>query len=94
MRCGLVGNGKNEIQQKNRETVRERVVTYVKEQDRIQAKISDYLKKGPKTVPAIAESTGISSSTILWHVIAMKKYGQVVESGQEGDYPTYQLIME
>ena len=90
----MVDNGKNEDQQKHQETIRERVVAHVKEQDRIQAQICDYLKKGPKTVPAIAESTGVPSSTVFWHVIAMKKYGKVAESGQEGDYPKYQLITE
>ena len=72
----------------------ERVAAHIKEQNRIRREINKSLKQGPKTVPAVAEATGIPSSTIFWHIIAMKKYGKVAEAEQEDDYPTYRLIEE
>ena len=72
----------------------ERVTVQVREQNRIRKEINKSLKNGPRTVPAIAEATGIPSSTVFWHIIAMKKYGTVAEAGQDGDYPTYGLIEE
>ena len=27
----------------------------------------------------------------LWHVTGMRKYGKVIEAGEDGDYPLYAL---
>jgi len=98
MRRGLNSNDKKEdlfkALRKRRKPVIERVAARVKEQNRIRREINKSLKEGAKTVPAIAESTGIPSSTVFWHIIAMKKYGKVAEAEQEDDYPKYQLIEE
>lgn len=77
-----------------RQLVVERVAAHVKELNRIRKMVTDSLKDGPKTVPAVAEATGIPSRTVFWHLIAMRKYGKVAEAGQEDDYPTYRLIEE
>jgi hypothetical protein len=50
------------------------------------------LAGGPATVPALAAASGLSCRNVLWHVAAMRKYGDVVESGTDGDYPTYTLV--
>jgi len=52
--------------------------------------IQEALKGGPRTIPEIAEATGIPSPKVLWHVMAMKKYGKVTEAGPAGDYFRYQ----
>ena len=31
---------------------------------------------------------------VLWHVAAMRKYGDLVEAGMDGDYCTYSLVAE
>lgn len=49
------------------------------------------LDKGPATVPAIANACSLPSAEVLWHVAAMRKYGQLVEDGQDGDYCLYRL---
>jgi hypothetical protein len=49
---------------------------------------------GPKTVPEIAEASGLSSHEVLWHVTAMKKYDQIVETGQCGEYYLYAMAEE
>ena len=74
-----------------RKLVVERVSALVKEQNRVRREINKALKEGSRTVPAVAAAIGIPSSTVFWHLIAMKKYGRVVEAGQEDNYPTYRL---
>ena len=46
---------------------------------------------GPSTVPALAAATGLPTKDVLWHVAAMRKYGDLFESGMDGDYCTYSL---
>jgi hypothetical protein len=49
---------------------------------------------GQATVPAIASATELPSSVVLLHVAGMRKYGELVETGVEGDYPTYRLVSD
>ena len=39
----------------------------------------------------MAQATGIEPGDVLWTLTAMRKYGQAVEDGVEGDYPRYAL---
>ena len=57
----------------------------------VRRKVRLELAKGPSTVPAVAAACGIPSNDVLWHVTALRKYGEVVEDGQEGNYPVYRL---
>ncbi len=50
------------------------------------------LAEGPATVPSLAAATGLATRDVLWHVAAMRKYGDLVESGMDGDYCTYSLV--
>lgn len=52
------------------------------------------LAAGPATVPKLAAQAGLSTADTLWHVTAMRKFGDVLESGQDGDYPQYALAAE
>jgi len=64
---------------------------YFKDQNQIRKKLKDALKGGAKTVPEIAGETGLDSPAVLWHVMAMKRYGDVLEAGKSGDYYKYEL---
>ncbi len=66
----------------------------IQEQNKIQKGIKDALKNGPKTVPEIARASGIESHKVLWNLMAMKKYGIVVEGEMKGDYHVYGLSAE
>jgi hypothetical protein len=57
----------------------------------VRAAIRGELDKGPATVPALAAACGLLSSEVLWHMAAMRKYGELVEAVQDGDYFTYRL---
>jgi hypothetical protein len=64
---------------------------YFKEQVRIRKLIAEAFKKGARTVPELAQDTGEPADKILWHVMAMKKYGLVTEIEARGDYFAYYL---
>jgi DNA-binding transcriptional ArsR family regulator len=66
----------------------------LKEEVKIEREITRVLKEGPKTVPALAEATGLSTRAVFWHLIALRKYGKVAEAEQEGDYFQYRLVGE
>ena len=49
------------------------------------------LAGGEKTVPQTAAASGLPAHEVVWYLNAMKKYGQVVISGDDGDYKIYAL---
>jgi predicted transcriptional regulator len=75
----------------SRKEIVERVRSQVKEQNRIEKRIAEALKNGPKTVPEVSQETGLPPETILWVLMAQKKYGKVIEGQQKDSYFTYGL---
>ena len=41
---------------------------------------------------AIAAAAELPTNEVMLHVAGMRKYGDLVEVGIDGDYPTYQLV--
>jgi hypothetical protein len=66
----------------------------LKEQQQIRREIGAAVEDQALTIPATAEATDLPSELVLWHVMAMKKYGLIEEMGMDGDYYTYQLVKE
>ena len=60
----------------------------------MKKKITQALKDGPKTIPQIAEKTGLSSDQVLYYLMTMQKFGMVtVESIDDMDeYYIYKLV--
>lgn len=81
------------LRQSRKKTI-DSVREMVKETRTIRKKLSDALSEGPKTVPELAGTTGITSQQVLWHLTSMKKYGKVGEGDQSGDYFQYVLLKE
>ena len=69
----------------------EEMKQYVKDQLHTKKAIRTALKPGAKTVPQIAAESNIDASVILWHLMAMRRYGEVTEAGEQGQYPLYAL---
>ena len=67
---------------------------YVADFRQERKQISGVLKKGPATVPELAQHTDMPTDQVLWHVTAMKKYGTVRELGPDGDYVKYEFVDE
>ena len=66
----------------------------LKSQQTVRREIQKVIVDEPKTGPQTAEETGLPAADVLWHLMAMKKYGLVVESEMQGEYYTYQLAKE
>ena len=64
---------------------------YVKNQNRLRKAIVTSLKAGNCTVPEIASRHDLKTADVMWTLMAMKRYGKVVEAEQKGDYFTYRL---
>jgi predicted transcriptional regulator len=62
-----------------------------REHARIKKQIREALGDGPKTVPEVAESTQLDKSEVFWHLMSMKKYGEVVEGEERDSYVEYAL---
>jgi predicted transcriptional regulator len=72
--------------------VSEQLLESVKKNNAAKAAIKRALADGPHTVPEMAEAAGLSTTTILWTVTAMRKYGSVVEDSTDGSYVRYALV--
>lgn len=82
-----------QLREEHRETVAQ-VQALLKEQKDIRRQICQALRDEPKTVPEIAEASGLRAEQVLWHIIAMKKYNLVIETGMCGEYYLYQQVKE
>lgn len=60
-----------------------------KSQIAIQKTILAAIETEPKTVPEIAELTGIDTQDIFWWITAMRKYNQIQDGKKRGEYATY-----
>ena len=63
----------------------------LKEHNTLRKRIRNQLSKGPQTIPVLAEAISSTTDEVLWHIMAMRKYGEVAEDEQEGDYFKYHL---
>ncbi len=61
----------------------------VKQQKKAVRAIKAALKESPRTVPELAEATGMETSEIMWFIATLKKYGEVLEAEQDGSYFRY-----
>lgn len=72
----------------------ERTRATLKEQQAFRRELRKAMEGGPKTVPQIADAARLPPDQVLWHVTALKKYDEVVETGMDGEYYQYQLASE
>ena len=68
-----------------------KVMELSRAQAKVQRELRGALKKGPSTVPEIHAATGIPTGEVLWHLMALKKYGKVVEGEERDGYYEYAL---
>lgn len=72
----------------------EELKAYYKRFNEVRKLLKTALANGYATVPELSSSTALPADEVLWHVMAMKEYGQVLEGEQRGDYLTYALKNE
>jgi hypothetical protein len=66
----------------------------MKEQRRQIRAIREQLAGGARTVPEIAEATGMAAAEVLWFVATLKKYGEILEDVKDGGYFRYRLAVQ
>lgn len=76
---------------KKRKAFIDRARKMIKEQNLQISAIKTLLEKKPRTVPEIARALGVPTSTVLVTVMALRKYGEVLEDTKDGDYFKYRL---
>lgn len=64
---------------------------YYKHQSQVRKQLLEALKSGPRTIPELAGQCGLPSEEVVWNVMAMRRYGKVVEDELDGDYYRYRL---
>jgi len=72
------------------ETVRESL----KKQNRFVKIIKEALADSPKTVPRIAEMSGLPAHEIFWYMNALRKYGFAEIGGEDGSYLLYKTVRD
>ncbi len=84
-----------DLRNQRRERVKQ-AQALLKEQQTARKSLSRAMQGEPKSVPQLAEASGLPAHAVLWHVAAMKKYGRVVETGMDEDavYYLYTLAEE
>ena len=60
-------------------------------QQRIRKALKAALQSGPKTVPQIAGESGVVAAEVLWHLMAMRRYGEVTDGPEQDGYVLYRL---
>ena len=63
----------------------------VKENRKAVKAIKEQLRDEARTVPEIAEATGLASAEVIWFIATLKKYGEIVEGDKDGGYFRYYL---
>jgi hypothetical protein len=74
--------------------VKKELLDWIKKTNAGMAAIRKALAAGPKTAPGISAASGIAANEILWFINAMRKYGEVIITGDENGYKKYGLKEE
>jgi len=81
------------LREEHKETVAQ-AQEKLKVQQALRRDICKWMREEPKTVPEVAEASGVPAHEVLWHITAMKKYGLVIETGMCGEYYLYQRVKD
>jgi hypothetical protein len=65
-----------------------------REQRRLLKRLKAALEDGPRTVPEVAAATGLETGEVLWHLMALRKFGEIVEGEEREGYFEYALPEE
>lgn len=78
------------LRQKRKATI-DRARQTIKAQNKDIKAIRQAMEEGGRTIPEIAETTGVPASRVLLYVATLKKYGMAVEGAKDGDFFRYEL---
>jgi hypothetical protein len=64
---------------------------WLKDQQDVRKRLRATLARGPRTVPEAAADAGLTPALTLWHLMAMRRYGEVTEAGERDRFVVYGL---
>src|SRR5450759_1221987 len=64
---------------------------YFNEQQKIYKALRASLKNGPRTVPQLAQECSFAVPGVMWHLIALERYGEVLDVPEQNGYLLYTL---
>jgi hypothetical protein len=64
---------------------------FIKSDREARKSLRNALKFGPKTIPELTRQLDLPGEKVVWYVMALKRYGEIVEAGRAGDYFRYAL---
>ena len=64
---------------------------WLKDQQDVRKRLRTALAGGTRTVPELAGGCGLPAGRVLWHLMAMRRYGEVTEAGERDRYVLYAL---
>jgi hypothetical protein len=65
--------------------------TYFTEQQKIFKTLRTALANGPRTVPQLAKDCSIPAPVVMWHLMAMRRYGEVLDGPEQDRHLLYTL---
>jgi diadenosine tetraphosphate (Ap4A) HIT family hydrolase len=80
-----------EILRERRGGMSKELKEYFNAQQRVKKAIRAALAAGPRTVPQVAREAGLAPSDVLWHVMAMRRYGEITDGPEQDGYVLYRL---
>jgi hypothetical protein len=76
---------------KSRGGVSPEMKAWLKDQQEVRKKLRAALVGGARTVPELAGTCSLEPGRVLWHLMAMRRYGEVAEAGERDRYVLYAL---
>lgn len=67
------------------------LIERVRVRNHVKAAVRRALADGPATPPQVAEAAGVSQREAFWTLMALRRYGAVVEEGEVNGYVRYAL---
>jgi hypothetical protein len=64
---------------------------HVSEQQKVFKAVRTALGNGPRTVPQLARECGLPTPVVMWHVMAMRRYGEVLDGPEQDRHLLYIL---
>ena len=65
--------------------------SYLKSDREARKAMREALRFGPKTIPELTQQLNLPGEKVTWYVMGLKRYGEIVEAGQAGDYFRYAM---
>ncbi|HEY3381321.1 MAG TPA: hypothetical protein VGK32_06095 [Vicinamibacterales bacterium] len=64
---------------------------YFNEQQKVYKALRAALRNGPRTVPQLTKECNLPAPIVMWHLMAMRRYGEVLDGPEQNGYLLYTL---